>query len=114
MKRNIFPPEVPDGEPVQATCSGGFPFTSSRGKYCYRVVFVINDDKGRSLKVNKVFIEDYSDESEFRQFLDGLSVISEDGDFDDASLIGKEVEIILRTGTFNDEPQREVEQIIIL
>lgn len=111
MKRNIIPLEVPDGEPVLAKCGGGFPFISGKGKYCYRVVFVISDDKGRSLKVNKVFIEDYSDESEFRQFLDALEVISEEGDFDDASLIGKEVEVILATGEFNGEPQKEIVQI---
>lgn len=111
MKRNIFPLEVPDGEPLPAKCSGGFPFVSAKGVYCYRVPFVVSNDKGRSLKVNKIFIEDYSDESEFRQFLDALGVISEEGDFDDASLIGKEVEIILATGEFNGEPQKEIVQI---
>jgi hypothetical protein len=46
--------EIPDGTPVTAVCGGGFPFTSGKGKACYRVNFIINDDKGRFLKVDKV------------------------------------------------------------
>lgn len=111
MKRNILPLEVQDGIPVPSCCVGGYPFTSSTGKPCYRVVFTITDDKGRSLRVNRVFLEDYNDGSDFRQFLDGLGVISEEGDFDDASLIGKDVEIVLETGMFNGQSQRNVAQI---
>ena len=99
--------------PIPVVCEGGFSFTSKAGNPFYRVKLNISDEKGKFMKVNKVFEEDYSFGSELRDFLDGLGVISEDGDFDDASLIGKEFEVILNTGMFNDKEQRNVDQIIL-
>lgn len=114
MKHNMNQLSIKDGAWYDAVIAEAKEHTSKiTGNISYGIRVQVKVSEISTIIADKYFPNDYEPDSELYKTLESLGAIDEEGIYDDEFLIGKEVQVTLKTTTYEGKKQRRIEDIIL-